>query len=221
MNRFFLVVAVALMVSSTAVAGTQAAHFRGALLDADTPVRLQKASVYFQADAPPPPPPPEATEAPPPGSAETPVEQMTREQLQAEYQRLEREQPSLGGPIALTAVGGALCILSLPFLYSALVAFGASSTAVVTAGFVFLAFAAALGITGAVLLPIGLVRMFRAIGERRTASQRMDDINARLESLDQTGAPPPPPPPTDIPPPPPPPGAGFFDVKPQYVVATF
>ena len=195
------------MLATPAFAGTEAAHFRGALLQADTPLRLQRAAVYFQ-------------EGPP--GAELPVEQMTREQLQLEYTRLDHEKPGLGGSIAITAVGGALLVASIPFLYIAV--FGllnGVSSGYILAAYIFLVFGAALAITGGVLLAVGLVKLFQRIGERRAYTQRMEDINARLESLDRTGSPPPPPlPPTELPPPTPP-GAGFIDVRPDLVLATF
>ncbi|MBL8955685.1 MAG: hypothetical protein JNK82_33230 [Myxococcaceae bacterium] len=199
MKRFNIVALVVVGLSAPAFAHITPQHFRGALLGST--------GVYFQADGP---------------GLETPVEQLTREQLQNEYQRLDREKPGIGGPIALLSVGGGLLIFSFAFFAVAVAGYlysGASSVIAVTA-YVLLAFSAALGITGAVLLTVGLVKLFTRIGQRRAYSQRMDDINARLDSLDRSGAPPPPPP-DAAPLPPPPPGAGFFDVKPSLVVATF
>jgi len=209
LNRYFFLLAAVLFVSAPALARVVPEHFAGALTS-DTPVRLQRAAVYFQEGGP--------------GFADVPVEQLSREQLQLEYQRLDREKPSIGGPIALTAVGGGLLFFGIIFFIYAVAGYlyaGFASELVVVA-YVLLAFSAALSITGAVLLTVGLVKMFTRIGQRRAYSQRMDDINARLESLDRSGSPPPPPPPADsLPPPPPPPGAGFFDVKPNLVLATF
>lgn len=208
MNRFFYGLSAALLLSAPATASTHAAHFEGALLKSETPLRLQRAAVYFQEGGP--------------GAFGVPVEQMTREQLQIEYQRLDVEKPGLGGPIALLAVGGGLLFVCLPFLYLAVVAFAeGGATSVILLGYIFLVFGAALAITGGVLLTVGLVKLFQRIGERRAYAQRMEDINARLESLDRTGAPPPPPPPSSMPPPPPPGAELFHDVEPGLVLATF
>ncbi len=206
LNRFFFLFLV-VGLSAPAFARALPEHFRG-VLSSDTPVRLQRAAVYFQEDGP--------------GFAEVPVEQLSREQLQIEYQRLDREKPGIGGPIALTSVGGGLLFFGVVFFAYAVAGylFVGAMTELVIVAYVLLAFSAALGITGAVLLTVGLVKLFTRIGQRRAYSQRMDDINARLESLDRSGAPPPPPPDV-MPPPPPPPGAGFFDVRPQLVLATF
>ena len=207
MNRFFYGVSAALLLSAPAIASTHAEHFQGALLSSETPLRLQHAAVYFQEGGP--------------SAFNVPVEQMTREQLQIEYQRLDVEKPGLGGPIALLAVGGGLLFVCIPFLYLAVLAFAEGGTSVLLLGYIFLVFGAALAITGGVLLTVGLVKLFQRIGERRAYAQRMEDINARLESLDRTGAPPPPPPPSSMPPPPPPGAELFHDVEPGLVLATF
>ncbi len=179
-----------------------ASHFEGALLS-----EVPRFTVHLAEGAP--------------TGMETPVEQLTREQLQAEYTRLAQEKPGIGAPIALTSVGGGLLILSLPLLYVALIGIlsGGNST-LVLGGYIFLVFGSAIAVTGGVLLAVGLVKLFQRIGERRAYTQRMEDINARLESLDRTGSPPPPPPPAELPPPTPP-GAGFIDVRPDIVLATF
>src|SRR3954454_10742262 len=95
MNRFFFGFSVALMFAAPAWAHTEPKHFRGAL--------LEDAVFYAQDNGP-------------GGPGDRPVEQMTREELQAEYQRLDQERPSIGGPIALTAVGGGLLIIGLGVL---------------------------------------------------------------------------------------------------------
>jgi hypothetical protein len=181
------------------LAAAPASHFEGALLS-DVPrftARLAEGQLT---------------------GTETPVEQLTREQLQAEYTRLAQEKPGLGAPIALTSVGGGLLILSAPLLWVALIGIiGGGNSSIVLGGYILLIFGSAIAVTGGVLLAVGLVKLFQRIGERRAYTQRMEDINARLESLDRTGAPPPP---AELPPPTPP-GAGFIDVRPDLVVATF
>src|SRR5207302_9638180 len=97
----------------------------------DVPLRLQQAAISFQAGA----------EAPAADLAELPVEQLTREQLQLEYTRLDKARPSLGSPIALTAVGGGLIIAALVVLYLDAVlylvtSFGTASFAL--AGYLFI-----------------------------------------------------------------------------------
>ena len=202
MHRFYFPLSVALMASGSALAHTEPAHFHGAL--------LSDAAFYSQEG-----------EA---GIPETPVEQMTRAQLQNEYQRLEGERPSIGGPIALTSVGGGLLLVGLGVGVEGILAFlyfGDSTAAYAAVGYMLLGLSAVMMITGAVLLTVGLVKLFTRIGARRAYTQRMDDINARLESYDRDDAPLAPPPPDELPPPPLPPGAWLFDVQPSHVVATF
>jgi hypothetical protein len=150
--------------------------------------------------------------------ADLPVEQLTREQLQSEYQRLEKARPSIGNPIALASVGGGLAIVAAVVLWADFIvylntAFGTSTLAL--AGYVLLVFGAALAVGGGVLFAVGLVKLFQRMGARRAFQQRMDDINARLESLDRANPPPQPELPPVVP------GANFFAVPPSYVLATF
>jgi hypothetical protein len=203
-SRFFLATSVALIVSGSAFAGTEPGHFRGALVSGEAP-QLRRVSLEDN---------------------QMPVEQMSHRQLQLEYQRLDNERPSLGGAIAMTAVGGGLLLFGGAFLLDALgtfLYFGGSTVIYAAAAYILLVFGAALAITGVILLPIGLVKLFGRVAERRVYSQRMDDISARMETLDRSGGPDmPPPPPTDLPPaPPPPPGAWQFGASPTQVVATF
>ena len=210
MNGIFFALTAGLM------AHLEPAHFAGALRF-DEPVRLQQAAAYFEESG--------GLGLAAQDLSELPVEQLSREQLQAEYTRLEKARPSLGSPIALTAIGGGLLIAALVVLYIDAVLYfvsGFGTAAFQLAGYILLIFAAALAVTGGVLLAVGLVKLFQRLGQRRAVQQREDDINSRLESLD--GAAPPaavPPPGNAPPPPPPPPGAGFFDVRPTYVLASF
>ncbi|MBK7861880.1 MAG: hypothetical protein IPJ65_25345 [Archangiaceae bacterium] len=206
MHRFSWLSCLALLVCLPALAHTEPTHFGGALRS-DGPVRLQRAAVFFQAGEP---------------GFDVPVESMNRVQLQAEYDRLDRERPGLGGPIALSAVGGGLVLVSFLFALEGLAAFGYYDAAAM--GYALLGLATVAVIVGAVLLTVGLVKLFTRLGPRKEYGQRMDDVRARIDTLDQGGAqqPPPPPPPDDLPPPaPPPPGAQRFDLPPGYLVATF
>lgn len=139
---------------------------------------------------------------------DAPVEPMTRGQLELEVQRLEATKPSLGAPIALTAVGGGLLLggggVALGGLAD-LIILGTRGTYALV-GYIFLGFGAALAVTGGVLLAVGLVKLFHRLGERGVISQRIDEVNARLEALERQS---------------PPPDAGFFRLQPDVVLATF
>jgi hypothetical protein len=181
-------------VSATSFAGVEAGHFRGALMD-DVPVRLQNAAVYFEADG-----------------SETPVEQLTREQLEREAVRLDHSMPTIGGPIVVTAIGG---VLLFSGLLIAGAAFSAGNDLNDTARLIIGGFGGVLLIAGAIMVTVGLIKLFVNLGGRRTAQQRLDEIKARLDAYDRSAPPVAPPPPTDLPPPPPPPpGAQLFLMEP-------
>ncbi len=200
MGRISFGVLAALVVSAPSWALTQPAHFSGALSD-DAP-RVRNAAVYFDDNGP----------------GEVPLDQLSREQLQAEYRRLEQERPGIGLGIGLAAGGGGAAFLGFLIDVSVLGTYGYTAALIV---------GTALLIAGGVCITIGLIILFRNIAARRGYGTRMDDINARLDSMDRgapmnNNLPPPgydaPPPP---PPPPPPPGAMFYNVQPTYALATF
>jgi hypothetical protein len=197
MKTQLVVVAAVTLVSPQALGAVNARRFVGAL--------IHPTAVFLQASSP--------------SGSETPVEQMTREQLQAELADLGAEKPSLGGPIALTAVGGVLTLGAWACIGLGLTLVVGSASEFATAwGFVIAGVGVVAGIVGAVLLIVGLVKLFTRLGERRTYQQRIDDVKARLEAIDRE-APAPPPPPSSFPDAPP--GAGFQRLTPGLVVARF
>src|SRR5262249_11344432 len=148
MHRFTYGLLPALLLAGPALARTEPAHFEGALTG-DGP-RVHLASVYSDDDGP----------------GETPVEQMTREQLQTGYRRLESERPGLGLGIGLTAAGGGCLIVGIIFgAYGGFVGYlftGVDSTVQAVAWGV-LAVAGVLFVAGCIMLPIGLVKLFGAL----------------------------------------------------------
>lgn len=197
-----------LLLTARAWAGSEPAHFKGALTS-DTPVRLLNAAAYFDEDG--------ALAEP-----ELEIAKMTKQQLEAELERLQKSQPAIGGPVAMVSVGGGLLIISFVILYVDFLlwiisGFGGAGFAGV--GIVLVLVAAAFAITGGILLAVGVVNLIARMGERREISQRIDDINARLEKMhpDSNEYEPvvPPPPPL------PPPGVHLFPVQPTLVVARF
>jgi hypothetical protein len=216
MHRITYALLPALLIAAPAFAHVESEHFSGALREQP---RVHPAAVYFQADGP----------------TETPVEQMTREQLQGEYRRLDSERPGLGLGIGLSAAGGGCLIFGAVYgLYAFWLSYlftGVDST-VVSIGIGTAIVCGVLLVAGGVMLTIGLIKLFGTLKKRRAYGERMDDINSRLEQMDRGGgypaqpgeAPPPgndatpmPPPP----PPPPPPGAMFQNVQPSMVLASF
>jgi hypothetical protein len=156
--------------------------------------------------------------------SEVPLSQMTREQLKAEYKRLDEEKPGLGGQITMIALGGAtLGIGAVTLWISFLIGIGLSSTVPL----VPLLVGAGLVLGGGALLTVGIIMLRMARAEREPFHQAQEEIQRRLDgSYESPGQPPPmqpdrydpvPPPP----PPPPPPGAGFPAVRPSLVLATF
>jgi hypothetical protein len=131
-------------------------------------------------------------------SPELGVTELTREQLRAAYFEADAKRPPLGAPIALTATGGWLLLeavgcliygglLELWITVPPLPGTGFASGTVVTAGYALLAVGVALAVAGGVMLPVGLVRLLSVIDARRPYSQRMDEIDARLDDLDRPG----------------------------------
>jgi hypothetical protein len=204
MRHFQTAVLLALSLGSTRVfAEIESRGFRGTLLETRTEARLQKVAAYLAPD--------DAT-----GPHLIPVERMSRTELNAELERLERERPGLGGPIALMAIGGALTFPAVYLLVGAISGAGGWANVILGLAGVILSAAAV------TMVVIGIVLLVKRIPPRNQMAQRMDDLKARLDTLNKSDAPSPPsydelPPP----PPPPPPAAGILHVDPQWVVATF
>lgn len=152
---------------------------------------------------------------------------MTRDALLAEKARLNDSAPGIGGGIALTVVGGVLLFAGFVTTYAGILTYVGSSVygSLAATGLIVIGFGVAMLITGAVLLPIGIVKLIRSIRERRQYSTRIDEINNRLDGLDNNSpnpyAPPPPPPNAVPPPPPPPPSALGNTPDAALLVSTF
>jgi hypothetical protein len=147
-----------------------------------------------------------------PTQAQYSLQQMSREQLVFEKHRLEDEMPGLGGPIAITAVGGGGFLIGGLYLWmglttkSVLSASGASGV-FITLGTIGLA-------VGVIGCAAGILWLLSRMNERQPIQDQLKEIDVRLNSIYGPGpggpsdAPPPgPPQPNDdfTPPPPPPP----------------
>jgi hypothetical protein len=148
-----------------------------------------------------------------------PIAQMSREQLRAEYRRLDESRPGLGGPITAIALGGACIIGGLGTLWVSFIL-----ALVRAAPAVGVALGLGLLIGGGVLLTLGIVFLKLTIAERKPFGEAMDEIQQRLDGgPEQQFLPSPPNDPASpmTPPPPPPPLTGLGAVRPSVVVATF
>jgi hypothetical protein len=152
--------------------------------------------VLLAQDAPPP---------PPPSGLATP---RTLAELQAERARLDGTRPSLGGPIALLAVGAGLCVVGLGVglggFYTVLVYFftggslGTVSTVLTIAGFVLLGIGvAAIGV-GIPLAVIGGRRLASTIRERRAVGAQLNALDEQIRAMEQGAPTIPLPPPTSV-----------------------
>lgn len=140
---------------------------------------------------------------PPPGVAQ-PQGPLTLQQLRDERTRLDNSRPSLGGPIAMLAVGAALAIAGLGFGLSGAYlvigyiiagAFSGASTVgtiVTVAGFVVLGIGVVLLAVGIPLAIIGGVRLKRTINERTAIGVEMNAVDEKIKALEEGAAPPPP-----------------------------
>jgi len=151
-----------------------------------------------------------------------PIEGMTREQLQREWDRLDSDRPSLGGAIGLTVAGVAVAAVGFVLaIYGLGFAFISSSSA--SMGAISPAVGATLLIIGAILIAagvaVGVVGGLRLKGVLRDRSRYGEQMNRIRDLLDNNpGQPyyPPQPPPGDqnSPPPPPPPPPSVRNLPP-------
>ena len=145
-----------------------------------------------------------------------PIENMSRESLLLERNRLEDQRPGIGGPLALIITGGVLTLTGLLVA----VDFVGYLAAGVIAGVV-------IALIGGALLTVGLVLLFTRMPARRDYGERLDAVNRRLDMMDHGAQPnmdpyyPPPPPPGMAPPPPPPPDASWNAPDTSILVASF
>ncbi len=180
---------VASSTSSEVSAASNVRHTQARLLDSGAPI------VFVDAEE---------------GGDFPPIEQMTREQLQREYDRLDSERPSLGGSIGLLAGGAAAAIVGLIVIdvgsaAAVLSTSGSTATSFSMGTFApFLVAGLLLIAAGATLAIIGGIKLAHTIRERRRYSVQQDAIRERLEG-NPANPYPAPPPGEGVPPPPPPP----------------
>jgi hypothetical protein len=131
---------------------------------------------------------------------------MSLEAMRAEYARLEESLPGLVAPIVLLSLAGGLLITSAIFwstLYEVLLIVGV---------FTFIG-AVACGIAGGIILGTTL-------GRRHRINRDMNQLQAQIRAMEQSGGSPLPQGP--VPPPPPPPQTqGFTPVEASYAVLDF
>ncbi len=123
----------------------------------------------------------------------------SRDQLINERRRLQEELPGLGGPIAVTCVGGGGLLLGGLYLWLGLsIRTGLSSVgSFVTLGVLGLA-------VGGVAAVAGILWILSRLSDREPIQAQLKEIDHRLDEVYER-APLPAPPPQDFPPPPPPP----------------
>lgn len=153
------------------------------------------------------------------------LDTMTREQLVREQRRLEDERPGLGGPIAQMAVGYPLLFggIGVAFFGVGSLAF-ATSTGVLV-GFALIVVGGAMVTVGFILALVGTIRIFTRVSARSANAEAIDEVQQKIDALDQAPLPGmAPPPPSDVVPPPPPPlppEASFVRPGPMLTVMTF
>ncbi len=148
------------------------------------------------------------------------IDAMTREQLAVELRRLDESRPSLVGPIVLMSVGA---VLTFPGIGVFLVGVAdLSSSSIVP--YLLVGFGAIMITVGAILLLIGTIKLATRFGARRAHAEEVDEVQKRIDAIDQAMPPPPPGTPgPDImpPPPPPPPQANLVTPARMQTVMTF
>ncbi|MBS1151946.1 MAG: hypothetical protein H6Q89_3644 [Myxococcaceae bacterium] len=157
------------------------------------------------------------------------LDSMTREQLAVELRRLDDTRPGLGGPIAMLSVGVVLAVpgVALGILGLSLVAVeaGMKAGAGTAVGYLVMAGGGVFVLVGTILLIVGVVKLIKRIGARREHTEEVNQIQQRLDTLDQQPAPLPGPPPVPPPAPelaaPPPPQASWVVPGELITLATF
>lgn len=149
-----------------------------------------------------------------------PIEQMTREQLQQEWDRLDSNRPGLGGGIGLAAGGVAVAIVGFYVAYAglaaAIVSSGTTNSGISPAvGAVLIVIGLVLLAGGITLGIIGGLKIRSTLRERSRIGEQMNRIQDRLNSNPgQPYYPPPPPGDQNSPPPPPPPPPSVQNLTP-------
>ncbi len=150
------------------------------------------------------------------------LDAMTREQLARELKRLEETMPSFGGPIAAMAVGFPLGIAGAVMVYFGVAMFEGASSAVL-AGAALVVFGGAMVITGFIIALIGSIKLATRFGARAAHREQIDEVQQKIDAIDQAPVNTPLPPPDEAPPPPPPlpPEANLVRPGPMITVMTF
>lgn len=121
--------------------------------------------------------------------------QLSRDQLLPERRRLEDEMPGLGGPIAITCVGGGVLLVGSLYLFLGL----GQSAGFSSGGFVTLG---VIGMVGGVIGCVaGIIWLLARMADREPLQEQLKEIDQRLNQIYNRG----PAPAEDYPPPPPPP----------------
>jgi hypothetical protein len=149
-----------------------------------------------------------------------PIEQMTREQLQREWDRLDSNRPGLGGAIGLLAGGAAVAIIGFYVAYAgvaaAVISSGTTSSGISpTVGAVLIVIGLVMLAGGIALAVVGGLKLRSTLHERSHIGEQMNRIQDRLNSNpSQPYYPPPPPGDQNSPPPPPPPPPSVQNLTP-------
>lgn len=131
------------------------------------------------------------------------IDAMTREQLVSELRRLDDTRPSLGGPIAALSVGVVLGISGAAVAFVGVGVIGFSGSAQILT-YALLGVGGAMVIVGAILILVGTIKLATRFGAIRAHRDETDEVQKRIDAIDQK-LPPMAPSPDLLPPPPPPP----------------
>lgn len=144
----------------------------------------------------------DALPPPPPGLAQP----KTLQQLRDERAALDATRPSVGGPVAMLAVGAGLCLFGVAFGIVGLEllvlylftgsSLGYLGTVFTVMGFVFAGLAVVAIAVGIPLAVVGGIRLKKTVNERSKIGEEMNKLDEQmkqLEDLTPPAAPPPPP----------------------------
>lgn len=152
------------------------------------------------------------------------LDAMTRTQLARELKRLEDARPSFAGPIVAMAIGYPLLIAGLAVAFVGFGSFAISSSSTLAiVGFLLVGVGAIMGVAGFIVALIGTIKLATRFGARRASAEEIDEVQRKIDELDQRPVVQPLPPPDIAPPPPPPlpPEANLVRPGPMMTLATF
>lgn len=139
--------------------------------------------------------------------SQVPVSELTKEQLNSEYERLAKYRTEFIGPTVMAGAGALVLVIGgvvglagivYSFLPSVIGSAGTTLGALSAVGFVLIGLGAVAIVVGGIFLAIGLVKLFPALARRSDAMQRRSEIEKRLEGFDASGNPLPPPVPPGV-----------------------